>query len=67
MAALVGYVSDDYRHIVSARGKALMLITEYRREGHSALIRAVDEEGQHWSGVASHQPFAKVTLHRALD
>jgi hypothetical protein len=65
--ARIGYVSDDYRHIVNDLRQPLMLITAYKAEGKSAVITAVDDQGKRWHGVAGVQPNARVTMRESRD
>jgi hypothetical protein len=64
---VIGYVSDDYRHVVNERRQPLMLIVKYSAEGHFAYIRAVDDNGKRWEGVAGVQPNARVTMRESRD
>jgi hypothetical protein len=64
---VIGYVSDDYRHVVDAQRRPLLLITDYHSEGKTAFVHAVDDNGQRWQGVAGHQPNARVVMRKRVD
>lgn len=64
---MVGYVSDDYAHVVDELRRPLLLITEYSTQGKTAFIEAVDGGGQRFAGVAGAEPNARVVMRKRVD